>query len=89
MLLLFIGGVIGFTQDQSAVEKWTLTAHLKAAVQNNFQGLCEVVHSRGKNFTEKSISEDEEKIKKVITAIRKHQSFYYQSFRKINVKKYF
>ena len=38
-------------------------------MHRNFQGLWKVVHSRGKNFTEKEISEDEEKIKKVITAI--------------------
>lgn len=67
--LLFVAGITGFTQDQSAVEKWNLTVHLTAAVHNNFQGLYEVVHSRGNNFTEKAISEDEEKIKKVITVI--------------------
>ena len=33
---------------------------LKAAVHSNFQGLCKVVHSNGKNFTKKAISEDEE-----------------------------
>ena len=69
-----IGGLIEFTQDQSAVEKWTLTAHLRAAVRNNFQGLCEVIHSRDKNFTEKAISEDEEKIKKVVTAINENSN---------------
>ena len=43
-----------------------------------FEGLCEVVQSRDKNFTEKAISEDEEKIKKVITAINENsnKSFY-------------
>ena len=60
ILLLFIGGILGFTQVQSGVQKPYLTAHLKAAVHSNFQGLCEVVHSNGKNFTEKAISEDEE-----------------------------
>ena len=33
-----------------------------------------MVHSRGKNFTEKAISEDEEKIKKVITAINENSN---------------
>ena len=46
----------------------------RAAVHKNFQGLCEVVHSRGKKFTEKEISEDEEKIKKVITAINENSN---------------
>ena len=63
ILLLFISGILGFTQVQSEVEKLSFTAHLRAAVHNNFQGLCKVVHSNGKNFTEKAISEDEEKIK--------------------------
>ena len=37
---------MGLTQDQSAVEKWTLTAHLRTTLLNNF------AHSRGKNFAE-------------------------------------
>ena len=61
-------------QNQSAVEKWNLTVHLTASVLNNFQGLYEVVHSWGNNFTEKAISGDEEKIKKVITAIHENSN---------------
>ena len=43
-------------------------------MHNNFQGSCEVVQSRSKNFTEKAISEDEEKIKKVITAVNENSN---------------
>lgn len=57
--ILLIDAIIGFTQDQSAVKKWTLTAHLRSVVHNN---------------TEKKISEDEEKIRKVITAVNENSN---------------
>ena len=36
------GGIIGISQDYDAVEKWTLSSHLRAAVHSKFKELCDV-----------------------------------------------
>ena len=36
------GGIIGVSHDENAVEKWTITAHLHAAVTSNFNVMLEL-----------------------------------------------
>ena len=36
------GGIIGVSQDEYAFEKWTITAHLRAAVTSNFKVMSEL-----------------------------------------------
>jgi len=48
------GGIVGFTQNYDAVEKWTLTSHLRATVYNNFIEL--VKHSESNQEKQLSIA---------------------------------
>ena len=36
------GGILGASHDENAVEKWTITAHLRAAVTSNFKVMSEL-----------------------------------------------
>ena len=42
-LIYFISGeIVGFSQNTNALEKWTLTAHLRAPVSANFRTMLEL-----------------------------------------------
>ena len=56
------GGIIGVTQDYNAVEKLTLTAHLRASVYNNFPDLCEVSQHEQENALAKETNKASENI---------------------------
>ena len=61
------------TQDYNAVEKWTLTAHLKAAANSNFCGLCEVSQlNEEKELSKKVIIESENVVTSVKNIILEH-----------------
>ena len=36
------GGIVRFSQNSNTLEKWTLTAHLRAAVSANFKAMLEL-----------------------------------------------
>ena len=64
----------------NAVEKWTLTAHLKAAVRNNFQSLCDLAsHKSDKSFSPKAISDEETSVRKVYDTIMKYSNPFFVS----------
>ena len=51
----------------NAVEMWTLTAHLKATIRNNFRNLCDVPsHISDKSFSRKTMLDQGESIQKSI-----------------------
>ena len=65
------GGIIGFTQNTDAVEKWTLTSHLRAAVYNNFKNLFENQEStQEKELSPATILASEKAVLRVIEVIK-------------------
>ena len=55
------------------MEKWTLTAHLKASVHSNFRNLCEVSSQQeNKHLSQKSIVDSEASVQKVYKTILEH-----------------
>ena len=45
------GGITGFSQKYSSVEKWTLTSHLRAAVHSNFKEMIDPTVNQIKELT--------------------------------------
>lgn len=62
------GGIIGISQDFNAVEKWTLSSHMRAAVFNKFKELCGINLS-STVLSAKKIAKDESAVKKMVTKI--------------------
>ena len=45
LFFLYTGGIIGYSDDQNALEKWTLTFHLRATVTANLKEITvETIH---------------------------------------------
>ena len=64
------GGIVGVTQDINAVEKWTLTAHLRAAVHANFKEMCGVLYQcEEKELSKKTIIRSEAYIVRIMNAV--------------------
>ena len=62
------GGIIGISQDYDAVEKWTLSSHVRAAVYSKFRELCKVkINKMGLSM--KRIEKDEAAVKKIVSKI--------------------
>ena len=69
------GGIIGFTQNENAVEKWTLTAHLRAAVHKNFQDICGGSQMKQeKELAKKTITDSEIAVINVLNTIKEHMN---------------
>ena len=49
------GGITGFSQKYSSVEKWTLTSHLRAAVHSNFKEMIDPTVNQIKELTSSEI----------------------------------
>ena len=67
------GGVIGITHDDKALEKWTITAHLRSAVVENIKTMsdsCKNVNKQKDLFTS-NIIKSEERVKCVLEAADK------------------
>ena len=62
------GGIIGISQDYDAVEKWTLSSHLRAAVYSKFKELCDVKLNKMR-LSMKRIEKDETAVKKIVSKI--------------------
>ena len=76
------GGIIGVTQDINAVEKWAMTAHLRAAVHANFKDICGVSQfNQEKELARKTISDSEIHVVQVINAFKDHHAnpFFFNS----------
>ena len=55
-------GIVGFRQNTNALEKWTLTAHLRAAVSANFKTMLELGGTQKENAAQTTKSGKSEKI---------------------------
>ena len=65
------GGIIGFTQDYDAVERWTLTSHLRAAVYGNFKDLAAISQSsEEKELSQAKIKKSEKSVVSVIKTVK-------------------
>ena len=59
------GGIVDISQDYDAVEKWTMTAHLKAAVHSNYKDICRKQEIRKeKEMSRKSVINSQERVLK-------------------------
>ena len=62
-LIYFISGeIVGFSQNTNALEKWTLTAHLRAPVSANFRTMLELGGTQKENALQTTKSGKSEKI---------------------------
>ena len=61
------GGIIGFSQDYRAMEKWAVTAHLRAAVNSNFK-------DQEKKLAMKATKESETDVLSIMKAINEFES---------------
>ena len=82
------GGIIGISQDYKAVEKWALTAHLRAAVHANFKDVCRVEEKSYENeLSRKSTTDSEERVLKIIAAFKEYENpFAFSSTKKSKLK---
>lgn len=63
-----IGGVVGISHDENMFHKWTITAHLRTAVNTNLKlltGLKENSNMR-KDLREKAIKNSHDKVKDIV-----------------------
>ena len=67
------GGIIGITHDNTSVEKWTMTSHLRSAVVENLKLLSGVSQDNGihKELLLISIDKSETRVASVIEALGK------------------
>ena len=69
-LIFFIsGGIVEFSQNTNALEKWTLTAHLRAAVSANFKTTLELGGTLKEDAPQITKSGKSEKIQELLRAI--------------------
>ena len=64
------GGIVGVSQDLNAVEKWTLTSHLRATVHSNFKEICGMTQiNQEKELTSKAIATSDKCVKSIVEVI--------------------
>ena len=61
-VFLIPGGIVGFSQNATALEKWRLTAHLWVAVSANFKAMLKLGGTHAGPFLETTKSGKSEKI---------------------------
>ena len=66
------GGITGFSQNYSSVEKWTLTSHLRAAVHSNFKEMVDPTVNRiiDKELTPSEIGKSEINVQSIISTVK-------------------
>ena len=76
------GGIVDISQDYKAVEKWAMTAHLRAAVHPNFKDICRKQETeKEKELSRKSMIDSEERVLKIIGPIKKYKNpFAFEKF---------
>ena len=69
------GRIVDISQDYDAVEKWTMTAHLKAVVHANYKGICRKQEIRKeKEMSRKSIINSQERVLKRLATRKEYES---------------
>lgn len=63
------GGIIGISDNADAVEKLTLSSHIRAAIHSNFKEICCVKSYNSKSSLKKR-EQNENAVKKIISAIK-------------------
>ena len=64
-------GIVGLSQDRSAIESWALTVHLRAAVICSFKYLCGVnSNSDEKELSSKTIEEIEKAVSLLVSTTK-------------------
>ena len=64
------GGIVGIAQDESAVEKWTITSHIKAAVVGNLHRIAKTGGTAiNRNIRQSTINSSMQDVEKVFIGI--------------------